>query len=156
MAYTPISPRFQQWKNYRGGTVSNIWVFNFDNHETVKIPMAENRNNDWNPMWIGSSVYFLSDRNGEFNLFSYNTGTKAINQLTDFKDFPINSASKSGNKIIFEQAGKLHIFDISNGSVKTLQVGIAAELTELRTRFVKGFTKYTECTYFAIWLPCSF
>ncbi len=138
MAYTPISPRFQQWKNYRGGTVSNIWVFNFDNYETVKIPMAENRSNDWNPMWIGSSVYFLSDRNGEFNLFSYNTTTKVINQLTDFKDFPINSANKSGNKIIFEQAGKLHIIDIANNTVKTLQVGIAAELTELRTRFVKG------------------
>lgn len=138
MAYTPIPPRFQQWKNYRGGTVSNIWIFNFTNHETIKIPMAENRSNDWNPLWIGNSVYFLSDRNGEFNLFSYNTVSKAINQLTDFKDFPINSAGKSGDKIIFEQAGKLHIFDISNGTVKTLQVGIAAELAELRPRFVKG------------------
>ena len=26
MAYTPISHRFQQWKNYRGGTFSNIQV----------------------------------------------------------------------------------------------------------------------------------
>jgi len=138
MAYTPIPPRFQQWKNYRGGTVSNIWVFNFDNYETIKIPMAENRSNDWNPMWMGNTIYFLSDRNGEFNLFSFNPATKAIKQLTQYTDFPVNSATAFGNKIIFEQAGKLHIFDTGNGTVKTVQIGIAAELTELRPRFVKG------------------
>ncbi|MCA1760648.1 MAG: hypothetical protein LC658_12845, partial [Bacteroidales bacterium] len=138
MAYTPISPRFQQWKNYRGGTVSNIRVFNFDNYETVKIPMAENRSNDWNPMWLGNTIYFLSDRNGEFNLFSYNTETKAIIQLTQYSNFPINSANASGKNIIFEQAGKLHVFDTGNGTIKTLQLAISAELTELRPRFVKG------------------
>jgi tricorn protease len=138
MAYTPIPPRFQQWKNYRGGTVSNIWVFNFENHETIKIPMAENRSNDWNPMWTGGNIFFLSDRNGEFNLFSYNVTSKQVAQLTQYNDFPINSANKGGNNIIFEQAGKLHIFNTINGTTKTLQLAIAAELTELRPRYVKG------------------
>ncbi|TNF44509.1 MAG: peptidase S41, partial [Bacteroidetes bacterium] len=138
MAYTPVPPRFQQWKNYRGGTVSNIWIFNFDNYETKKIPMAENRSNDWNPMWIGSSIFFLSDRNGEFNLFSYNVSSKQVVQLTQYTDFPVNSANISGDNIIFEQAGKLHVFNTGNGTTKTLQIAIAAELTELRPRYVKG------------------
>ncbi|HSO88474.1 MAG TPA: hypothetical protein VLQ91_18120, partial [Draconibacterium sp.] len=138
MAYTPIPPRFQQWKNYRGGTVSNIWVFNFDNFETVKIPMTENRSNDWNPMWTGDNIFFLSDRNGEFNLFSYNVSSKQVVQLTQYTDFPINSANAFGNNIIFEQAGKLHIFNTGNSTTKTLQLAIASELTELRPRYVKG------------------
>ncbi|HAQ17940.1 MAG TPA: peptidase S41 [Prolixibacteraceae bacterium] len=138
MAYTPISPRFQQWKNYRGGTASNIWLFNFDNYETVKIPQPEKRCNDWNPMWTGNTIYFLSDRNGEFNLFSYNQATKAVSQLTQYNDFPINSANASGGQIVFEQAGKLHIFNTNSGNIKTLQLGIAAELAELRPRYVKG------------------
>jgi tricorn protease len=138
MAYTPLSPRFQQWKNYRGGTVSNIWLFDFKSHETLKIPEAEGRSNDWNPMWAGNLIYFLSDRNGEFNLFSYHTENKTITQLTHFEDFPINSATLHGGKIIFEQAGKLHVFDIASGNYNTLKIGIAAELSELRPRFVKG------------------
>jgi len=138
MAYTPISPRFQQWKNYRGGTASNIWLFNFDTYETIKIPQAETRSNDWNPMWMGNIIYFLSDRNGEFNLFSYNKTTKAVAQLTQYIDFPINSANAYENNIVFEQAGKFHIFNTNSGNTKTLQLGIAAELTELRPRFVKG------------------
>jgi tricorn protease len=138
MAYTPLSPAFQQWKNYRGGTVSNIWVFDLESHETVKIPQADGRSNDWNPLWGGDLIYFLSDRNGEFNLFSYNPAGKAIKQLTRFDDFPVVSAGLSGNNIVFEQAGKLHIYSISSGTVRTLQVGIAAELTELRPRYAKG------------------
>jgi len=138
MAYTPLSPRFQQWKNYRGGTVSNIWIFDFNSHETVKIPQAENRSNDWNPMWMGNTIFFLSDRNGEFNLFSYNPASKAVAQLTRYNDFPINSANASGNNIVFEQAGKLHIFNTESETTKTLQLGIAAELTELRSRYAKG------------------
>lgn len=138
MAYTPIAPRFQQWKNYRGGTASNIWIFDFGDYETVKIPQPETRCNDWNPMWIGNTIFFLSDRNGEFNLFSYNPATKAVSQLTQFNDFPINSANAFGDNIIFEQAGKLHLLNTGSSKHTPLQIGIAAELTELRPRYAKG------------------
>lgn len=138
MAYTPLSPSFQQWKNYRGGTVSNIWVTDLASLETIKVPQPEGRSNDWNPMWGGELVYFLSDRNGEFNLFSFHPVSGAISQLTRYNDFPVISASLAGNNIVFEQAGKLHIYSIGNGNIRTLQVGIAAELTELRPRYAKG------------------
>src|SRR5688572_31053149 len=48
-----------------------------------------------------------SDRNGEFNLYSYNTATKKIDQLTSFKDFPVINASGVNGTIVFEQAGYL-------------------------------------------------
>lgn len=138
MAYTPIPPRFEQWKNYRGGTFSNIQVIGFDNLGTFGIPQQEGRCNDWNPMWNGETICFLSDRTGEFNLFAFNTATRAVTRLTNFTDFPVTSASRCGESVLFEQAGKLHLFNLANGTDKTLSVGIAAELNELRPRFVKG------------------
>ena len=33
-------------------------------------------------MWIGDTVYFRSDRDGEFNLFAYDPTAKAVAQLT--------------------------------------------------------------------------
>ncbi len=138
MAYTPIPGRFQQWKNYRGGTVATIWLISFNDYSVVKIPQPEGRCNDTDPMWIGDKVYFRSDRNGEFNLFSFNPENEEIIQLTDFEDFPIISASNGDGKIIFEQAGYLHIFNPNTGQSNQLTVGIAADLAELRPRFVKG------------------
>ncbi len=138
MAYTPIGDRFRQWKNYRGGTMSTLWIFSFEDHSKTEIPKPEGGSNDINPMWIGDLIYFLSDRNGEFNLFTYHTGTGEIKQLTQYEDFPIISASFFKDQIIYEQAGFLHNFDTQAASSKKLTIGIAADLLELRPRFVSG------------------
>ncbi|MBQ0735734.1 S41 family peptidase [Aquimarina celericrescens] len=138
MAYTPIRERFQQWKNYRGGTTANIWIFSFEDKSIVKIPQPAGGSNDVQPMWRDDIVYFLSDRNGEFNLFSYSTNSKEIKQLTQFNDFPITNAAIGNNNIIFEQAGYLHLFNISQGNSTKLTIGISTDLLELRERYIKG------------------
>src|ERR1041384_3709083 len=89
-------------------------------------------------MWIGDMVYFRSDRNGEFNLFSYNPRSRAIKQLTDHKDFPVTGASAGAGQIIYEQAGYLHLYDPKSGRSTKLTVGVSADLVETRPRFVKG------------------
>jgi tricorn protease len=138
ITYNPLSPAFRQWKNYRGGTISVIWVYSFQNRLVVKIPQPESGCNDSEPMWIGDKIYFRSDRNGEFNLFAYDVSSKTVKQLTEFKDFPVISAGYGAGRIVFEQAGYLHQFDMVSGSSKKLTIGIAADLLEVRPRFVKG------------------
>ncbi len=138
MAYTPLYEAFRQWKHYRGGTISNIQLFSFSDKSVIKIPQPEGGCNDTEPVWVGDQVYFLSDRKGEFNLYSYSPASKQVKQLTDFKDFPVAHVAGGGGKIIIDQAGYLHLFDIAAGSAKKLAIGIAADLLELRPRFVKG------------------
>lgn len=138
LAYNPLSEAFTQWKHYRGGLNSTIWMYKFSDNSAEKLPQPESRANDVDPMWIGDNVYFRSDRNGEFNLFSYNSKTKAIKQLTDFKDFPIMGASCGSGQIIYEQAGYLHLFDPKSSKSTKLTIGVAADLVETRPRFVKG------------------
>ena len=138
MAYTPNADAFRQWKHYRGGTHSVIWQYNFNDKSTIQIPQPKEGSNDVNPMWQGSNIYFLSDRNGEFNLYAYNTNTKNTEQLTKFNDFPIQYAALSKDAIVFEQGGYLHSYSIANGSTKKIKIGIAADLLELRQRYVKG------------------
>jgi tricorn protease len=138
LAYNPIAPAFTEWKHYRGGMHSTIWLYSFGDQGAEKLPQPESRANDVDPMWIGDTIYFRSDRNGEFNLFSYNLKSKAIKQLTDHKDFPALNASAGAGKIIYEQAGYLHIFDPSSGRSAKVTVGVSADLVETRPRYVKG------------------
>jgi tricorn protease len=138
MAYTPLGDAFKQWKHYRGGSISTILIFTFSNNNSFKIPQPEGGCNDVNPIWIGNMIYFRSDRNGEFNLFSYNIASKEIKQLTSFKDFPILHASAGNGVIVFEQAGYLHTYIPGESNTKRIKIGIAADLLELRPRFAKG------------------
>lgn len=140
LAYNPLYEAFIQWKHYRGGLTSTIWLYSFSDNSAEKLPQPESRSNDVDPMWIGDTIYFRSDRNGEFNIYSYNLKTKATKQLTNHQDFPVMRASSSsaGGQIIYEQAGYLHIFDPRSARSTQLTIGVSADLVETRARYVKG------------------
>ncbi len=138
IAYVPTPDQFKQWKHYRGGGISRIWQFSFADKSIVKLPQPDGGCNDVQPNWVGNTIYFRSDRNGEFNLFAYDVPSKQTKQVTDFKDFPVLNISAGNGKIIFEQSGYLHIYDPATASSKKLTIGIAADLLELRPRFTKG------------------
>jgi tricorn protease len=138
IAYVPLSEPFRQWKNYRGGTASRILIFDVATHAVEQIPQPEGRSNDTDPMFIGGRIYFRSDRDGEFNLYAFDPATKRIDQITRHDDFPVLNASAGEGRIIYEQAGYLHLLDTSAGRSTRLRIGVAADLLEARERFVSG------------------
>ena len=138
IAYTTIPDRFEQWKNYRGGTMSRIWLYNTKSHNVTEIPKPKTGSNDSKPVWKGSKVYFRSDRDGEFNLYSYDVAAKSVSQLTKNNDFPVSSLEGSSDGIIFSQGGYLQVYNPSSNNTSKIKIGIAADLLDQRERFVKG------------------
>src|SRR5205823_1223366 len=90
------------------------------------------------PNWVGETVYFRSDRAGEYNLFAYDVKSKNVRQLTEYRDFPVLSVGSGGGRLAFEQAGYLHVYDPEKNGDRRLKIGVAADLSESRPRFVKG------------------
>jgi len=138
IAYTPVRDATFQWKNYRGGTHSRIWIYNVKTHDVTEISQPKDRCNDLDPNWIGHTIYFRSDRAGEYNVFSYNTDDKKLTQLTKFTDFPVLDIATDGTKLLFEQAGYLHQMAPPMTESTRLKVGIAIDNPEARPRFAKG------------------
>jgi tricorn protease len=138
IAYTTIPDRFEQWKNYRGGTMSRIWLYDTKNSNVTEIPKPKTGSNDSKPVWKGSKVYFRSDRDGEFNVYSYDPASKAVSRISNHSDFPVSSLEGTAGDIIFSQAGYLHIFNTATNNTAKIKVAIAADLLDQRTRYVKG------------------
>ena len=140
LAYNPLGRAFEQWKGYRGGTTSEIWLIDTATWEVEKIPQPAGRSNDVDAMWPEPNVvWFRSDRDGEFNLYRYDRRTKQVTPLTHHTDFPVLGAAAGGGKILYEQAGWLHLLDpASNGLARRLAIAVAADLRETRPRWVKG------------------
>ncbi len=150
IAYSPLGPQFMEWKHYRGGTASRIFLYRASDHGVDQIPQPSSRANDVDPMWIGDTVYFRSDRDGEFNLYAFDTRSKSITALTHYTDFPVltagatagSAATKEAPAIVYEQAGYLHLLDLNTKQDTRLKIGVAADLVETRVRFVKGAKEY--------------
>ncbi len=138
VAYSPNARAFEQWKNYRGGTASRIWICTLGNLAVQQVPQPAGRCNDVDPMWIGDRFFFNSDRNGEFNLFAFDARSQKVEQLTHYADFPVTGASAGGGRIVYEQAGWLHLYDPRSGQDRRLKIAVAADLIETRPRYVTG------------------
>src|SRR5829696_2175801 len=134
IAYTPLVNirEVYGWRNYRGGATGRIWLVKLTDAATEVIPHGNF--NDSNPMWVQDKVYFVSDRDGTENLFSYDTIKKTVTQLTRFEKYGIKSASTDGESIVFNQKGRLHLFNLQTNQVTTVDVRISGDFPEVKPR----------------------
>jgi tricorn protease len=134
LAYVPV-PRMQEaWKRYRGGNASKIWIADLSDSSVVPIPRENS--NDFNPMWAGDKIYFLSDRNGPVTLFSYDTKSKKVKQLIENHGLDFKSASAGPGAIVYEQFGSLNLYDLASGKSKPVKIRLAGDFPEIRPHFV--------------------
>jgi tricorn protease len=145
IAYTMVGDPFSTWKRYRGGLSPWVWIFDFETMDVVEVPRETYTDpvtggttyaNDTYPVWLGNTVYFLSDRDHTMNVFSYNTTTAAVEQLTDHQDYDIKSLKGFGTSLVYEQAGGIHVLDTNTGRSNEVDIYINPDLPDTRPHFV--------------------
>jgi tricorn protease len=134
LAYVPSRRAFTAWKQYRGGTATPIWLANLADSRIEKVPRENS--NDYNPLWIGEKVYFLSDRNGPVTLYSYDTRAKRVKEEFKNTGLDVKSIGAGPDAIVMEQFGALMLFDLKSAKVTPVNVKIAGDLPEVRERMV--------------------
>ncbi|HET7534888.1 MAG TPA: S41 family peptidase, partial [Candidatus Didemnitutus sp.] len=123
MAYNRVFREFRTWKRYRGGMADDIWIFDFKTGAIENI--TNNEAQDIIPMWApNNKIYFLSDRDGHLNLFSYDLGSKKTVQHTTFKDYDIKFPSLGKGGIVFEQAGYVWHFDLKSEKARQVPITV--------------------------------
>jgi tricorn protease len=144
IAYQPYSKWQPAWKRYVGGQTSPIWIVNLKTLDLVKVPRENS--NDFNPVWVGDKVYFLSDRdstgtnNGPVTLYRYDTKSKEVSQVMvnrglDMKSFQagpardISGADRSA--LVVEQFGRILLVDPESGMNMPIPITIHGELAAL-------------------------
>jgi len=135
MALTFRSQVFRNWKRYRGGWKADIHVFDFANQTSQNISASDNTGDEF-PMWHDNYIYFLSDRGADLrmNIWRYNTGTKAFEQVTHFKDYDIHFPSLGPQEIVFEAGGKLYLLELSSQQLKEVKVNVVTDETALKPK----------------------
>ena len=136
LAYLPTAPAFASWKRYRGGRTTRIWLAGLSDLAIEKVPRENS--NDFNPMWVGNKVYFLSDRdNGPFTLYSYDPGAKKVERLIANDGLDIKSADAGPDAIAYEQFGSIHLYDLKSGRSRPVDIRIQGDIQTVRPSFEK-------------------
>lgn len=133
LAYVPFRNHtsFEAWKHYRGGMEPRIRIATLSNSSVISVPRGGGNNMD--PMWIGNSIYFLSDRTGgHFRLYRYQLNSKTVQAVSPEDGRDILSAGagalhSSHPAIVYAEMGRLFLLDVKSGKVRRVSVELHAD-----------------------------
>jgi tricorn protease len=143
LAFNKVFREFRTWKYYKGGMADDIWVYDLKSHKIENV--TNDPHQDIEPMWIGSEIFFLSDRDRTMNLFVYNTESKKVEKVTNFTDYDIKFPSVNGDKIVFEKGGYIFVFDAKTRQSQKVSIVVADDFLSARcewkdaSRSIKSF-----------------
>ena len=137
IAYSPLWRDFRSEKRYQGGWANDLFIFDLT-RPSLKQITADPRT-DRDPMWIGSAVYFNSDRSGVFNLYRYDVDAGTTTALTRYQDWDVRwpSADADG-QIVYESNGELHVLDTRSNQDRALDITVPADSTRTRPQPVNA------------------
>lgn len=110
---------------WRNGTShidqSEIWI----KRDGKYVQLSERGAKQQWPMWSGSTVYYVSDRSGEENIWSQDINGDA-KQITDFKKGRVLWANMSndGKEIVFERDFKLWKLNTATGKAAPVEISL--------------------------------
>lgn len=133
IAYVPGFQWEPFWKGYKGGQHTEIWIARLSDSSTERIPNLNS--NEGDPMWVGHTVYFLSDRDGPETLYAYDTDSRQVKRVIDNQGFDITDATAGPGGIVYSQFGELHIYDVATGTTHAVPVTVAGDFPQRRPYF---------------------
>ena len=139
LAYVPNFRWEPFWQGYRGGQTTPVWVADLADSSVVKIP--RNDSNDDDPMWVGNTIYFLSDREGPVTLFAYDTSSRRVSRVLPGSGFDITSASAGPGAIVYAKFDSLHVYDLQTHESREVHVTVAGDMPQLRPHWEKVGTE---------------
>jgi tricorn protease len=120
LAYTPIEREFRTWKRYRGGRAQDVWIYDLAANKAEQI--TNNPYTDNQPLWVGNSIYFTSDRPdagqkeaGRLNLYAYDLTSKQTRKVTNHTQYDALWPSADRTQVVYENGGFIHRFDSATG-----------------------------------------
>ncbi|HUO16993.1 MAG TPA: PDZ domain-containing protein [Verrucomicrobiae bacterium] len=136
LVYVPHVQWQSAWKRYRGGQTTPIWIADLkDSSIVAKIP--RDNSSDHYPMWVGDTIYFLSDRNGPVSLFAYDTKTKQVTEVLHSDGLDFKTASAGPDAIVIEQFGAIKLYDLETHQARNISIRVSGDIDAVRPHFAK-------------------
>ncbi|HET7258286.1 MAG TPA: PDZ domain-containing protein [Candidatus Acidoferrum sp.] len=133
IAYVPNLKWQVAWKRYHGGQTTPIYLLRLSDLQLEKV--ARENSNDDDPVWVGDTVYFLSDRKGPVTIFAYDTKTKKVRQVLENNGLDLKSLSAGPDALVYEQFGGIYTLDLKTEKPRRVEIRISGDLPATRPHY---------------------
>ena len=121
MVYSPRFRDFRPEKRYAGGQANKLYIYDLKTSDAKLISDSPFASRD--SMWIGSTIYYNSDKDGKFNLYAYDPASGKTTQVTRNRDWDVRwPSSDEQGKIVYERDGELEVMDIASKKANKLNI----------------------------------
>lgn len=122
IVFTPVDREFRNWKRYKGGRATDLWIYNLKENTSEQITNFEGT--DQLPTWSGDNIFFASDRDLKLNIWQYNTLTRETKQVTRHSEFDVMWPSGSGDQLVYENGGYIFRLNLQTGQSEKVKISI--------------------------------
>ena len=133
IAYRMNNSWDEERRNYRGGQNRPIWIVDLKSFDLVAPQWTDSK--DMDPVWVGDTVYFISDRDGMANIWSFESKSKKLTQVTKFTDFDVKTLDAGAGAVVFEQAGYIHELDSKTGKSHVVNITATGDFPWMMPRW---------------------
>ncbi len=144
LLYNDIKGQENEWRKHHTSSVTrDLWSYNLNTHKFTKLTTSHAE--DRQPIPVGDTVYFLSERSGSFNVWAFpKDNPNDARQITSFTKDPVRFLSASASGLLcFSFRGELYT-QKPGGEPTKVQVKIATDVSENAIETIKLSTGATE------------
>ncbi len=123
-----------EWRGYRGGQNTPLILLDVVTLAETRLP--NERTTDTQPVWVGDRIYFLSDRDWAVNVWSYDTHSGDLAQITRFTDVDVKALAAGAGGLVIEQDGWLHELDAATGRTHRLSIDVVGDYPWAQPRWL--------------------
>jgi tricorn protease len=124
--YTPYATEFRGWKRYMGGQAPDLWIYDLAKNASEKI--TDFKGTDNQPVWLGDTIYFTSDRDRILNIYAYDVKSRQTRKVTSSTSYDVLWPSGRGNSIVYEQGGYIYRLDVTSGRSEQVPIRVYGDL----------------------------
>jgi tricorn protease len=124
IVYSPLYRDFRPEKRYGGGTANDLFIFDLASNTARRV--IDDVRSDRDPIWIGGTIYFTSDRSGTFNLYAYDVAQGTTRPVTESRVWDVRwpSGERATGRIVYELNGEIQLLDTKTGQSRPVPITV--------------------------------
>lgn len=123
-------------KVYRGGAMGELWRWSLNSKQEAVRLLADHAGSISQPQLYQGRLYFISDADGNTNIWSSDLNGQQLQQHSHHTDWRIGRFSVDNGKAVYQLGADLYQLDLNTAQAQPLAISLTSDFVQQRERWL--------------------